>query len=223
MAAASQRPIRLLVINPNSTEAMTGTILAIARAMAPSGAVIEGATNAAAPAAIEGPEDGEAAIPGVLALVRDNPHHDGYLIACFDDTGLQEAREVTTRPVIGIGEASYLKAAHQGRFSVVTTVPEAESVIEDNIAQLGLSESCRSVKAAEIAVLDLEFRKTEAVKRISAEIARQCDGNDISAIVLGCAGMANVLEKLHAPNGVHLVEPVSAGIAHLHHSVVQKG
>lgn len=203
---------RLLVINPNSTAAMTAGILAVARAAAPPAVVVEAVTNHGAPAAIEGPEDGRAATPGVLAAICDNPGFDGYLIACFDDTGLAEARALSPRPVVGIGEASYLAAAASGPFCVVTTVAEAEPVIAGNIAAAGLADRCLGVKAAGISVLDLEYRKDEAAETVAATITRETARHDVSTVVLGCAGMGGIQAALAARAAATLVEPVAAGV-----------
>jgi allantoin racemase len=86
--------VRLLVINPNATAAMTARIETIARAMLPREVEVIARTNAAGPPAIQGPEDGAAALPGLLAEVRRGLAEavDAVVIACFDDTGLAEAR-----------------------------------------------------------------------------------------------------------------------------------
>ena len=83
-----------LIINPNSTQAMTHSILKVARLAAPVDVHLTAVTNHTAPPAIEGPADGDAAVPGVLQAIEDNPQYDGYLIACFDDTGLNEAKTI---------------------------------------------------------------------------------------------------------------------------------
>ena len=78
-------------INPNSTEAMTDRCAASFRANLPAGFDVLAITNHDAPAAIQGPEDGEAAIPGVLDIVARTAA-DAHVIGCFDDTGLARAR-----------------------------------------------------------------------------------------------------------------------------------
>lgn len=60
--------MRLAVINPNSTVSMTDKIAVAARLAAP-GAMIDARTCIGAPASIQGPEDGAAALPFLLAEV----------------------------------------------------------------------------------------------------------------------------------------------------------
>ena len=140
--------MRLVYINPNSTAAMTDSIVGVARAALPE-AVVEGLTNTAGPPAIQGPEDGDAAVPGVLDLVRGASGADAIVIACFDDTGLAEARGAAACPVLGIGQAAYLMAAVMGRrFSVVTSLAVSVPVIRGNIEAAGFGAACLSVRAS---------------------------------------------------------------------------
>jgi len=203
---------RLLIINPNSTEVMTRSILRVAEAAASDDMELHALTNRSAPPAIEGPEDGAAAVPGVLDAIKQNPDFDGFLIACFDDTGLSEAKAASSAHVIGIGEASFAAAAAHGAFCIVTTVPEAEPVIEANVARSKAASLCHGVAAAGISVLDLEFDKEKAIRHVSEEIKKQKRIHNVSTVILGCAGMGGVLPALSDRVGGHLVEPVTSGI-----------
>ena len=272
---------RLLVINPNSTQSMTDNIVKVSKRavyeyVAASHATendgenrnaikitLDGKSNKSAPPAIQGPNDGEIAIPGVLNLIQDNMKmYDGFLIACFDDIGLQESRQLISsssksndvKPAVtGIGEAAYLRAASaaaatvtkvapnanssssQSKFGVVTTVAEAVPVIQENIQNLGLSNKCVKVDAAGIPVLDLERDPTNSSQIVSKTIQNLLseDGSDdddaVSAIVLGCAGMANIVSQLEQdkengilPGHVTLIEPISAGIYQLLDEIVKR-
>ncbi len=85
--------MRILFINPNATVSMTHKIEAAARAAASPGTTILSATNHAGPASIQGAADGAAAEPGLLALIAErDADADAFVIACFDDTGLETAR-----------------------------------------------------------------------------------------------------------------------------------
>ena len=103
----------IVLINPNSTEAMTQ---AMVETVSKAGIVLEGWTSVDGPAAIQGSEDGAACIPPLLALVRkaSDAGAKTIIIGCFDDTGLEAAREIATCPVIGIGQAAYHMAVLAG-------------------------------------------------------------------------------------------------------------
>lgn len=183
----------IIIINPNSTVAMTETLLATARRMMPD-ARIEGWTSHDGPPAIQGPADGAACIPPLLDLVSEAEAAGAtvIIIGCFDDTGLAEARALVDCPVLGLGEAAYAKAARAGRFSVVTTLAVSVPVLEANIAALGLGPQCARVRASGVPVLDLETDPATAIPRVLAEARAALADDDIRAIVLGCAGMVDV-------------------------------
>ncbi|MGC9419113.1 MAG: aspartate/glutamate racemase family protein [Rhodovulum sp.] len=200
----------LVVINPNSTVAMTESILAMARATLP-GAEIEGWTSHDGPPAIQGEADGRLATPPLLDLVgrAGDAGASGIVIACFDDTGLDEARRRAACPVIGIGQAAFHTAALRGwRFSVVTTLPVSVPVIEGNLHAYGLMHMVGRVRASEVPVLALEDDPDAACARIAEEAARAVAEDDVDAIVLGCAGMARITRYLRA----HLSVPVIDGV-----------
>jgi allantoin racemase len=206
--------MRLCFINPNSTASMTAKIAAAARAAASPGTEIVALTSTAGPASIQGPEDGEAAVPGLLALVEANAETmDAFVIACFDDTGLFEARRLTDKPVLGIGEAAFLAARTGGRrFSVVTTLSVSIPVISGNIETYGFAESCIKVRASEVPVLELEREGSAARETVASEIARALDEDRPDAIVLGCAGMADLAEDYAARFGLPVIDGVVAAV-----------
>lgn len=206
---------RLLVVNPNSTTSMTARIGRAAEGVASAGTRIETRTSKAGPPAIQGPEDGKAALPGLFAEIKkgDNRGFSAFIIACFDDTGLYEARRLTKRPVIGIGEAAFHAATLVAeRFSVVTTLSVSVPVIEKNLARYGIMQRCAKVRACEVPVLDLETPGSGAFEKISAEIddAIRTDGCD--AVVLGCAGMADLASELDRIHNVPVIDGVAAAV-----------
>ena len=119
-------------------------------------------------------------MPGLLAEIAAAGPVDAVVIACFDDTGLAEARAIAGCPVIGIGEAAFHAAMLIGaRFSVVTTLAVSVPVIEANLAAYGLASACVRVRASGVPVLGIE--NAEGAERISAEIARAVAEDGVSA------------------------------------------
>jgi allantoin racemase len=204
----------LRIVNPNTTATMTDKIATAARAVASPSTTVEAATSANGPASIEGFLDGALSVPGLLAEIRAGEDRGAaaHVIACFDDTGLDAARSLAAAPVVGIGEAAYHTACFiAGRFSVVTTLARSVPVLQQNIVRYGLSPRCVSVRASGVPVLDLEKRDAGALRRISAEIdAALAEGAE--AIVLGCAGMADLAAELARQHDVPVVEGVAAAV-----------
>ncbi|MBR9764901.1 MAG: HyuE hydantoin racemase [Rhodobacteraceae bacterium] len=204
--------MKIIYINPNSTVSMTEHVVEVARAALP-GAEILGMTNSDGPAAIQGAADGEAAVSGMLLRLREALEHgaDAVVIACFDDTGLSEARAMASCPVLGIGQASYLMAAVLGlRFSVVTSMEVSVPVIRDNVSRFGFSGICASVRASGLPVLTIDEGAPATLDRLAEEIGFARDQDGATAAVLGCAGMAALKPALEARTGMVLIDGVAA-------------
>lgn len=209
-------PLRIHLVNPNTTRSMTEKIAAAARAVAAPGTEIVEATSTMGPASIEGHYDDALALPGLLAAVAQAEALgvDAHIIACFDDTGLDAARSLARAPVVGIGEAGFHFAsliAH--RFSVVTTLSRSIPVIEANLLRSGLERRCARVRASEVAVLELEDPASDARARISEEVGRAVREDRAEAIVLGCAGMADLARALGEAHGVPVIDGVASAVA----------
>lgn len=205
--------MRVLLINPNTTASMTEKIGRAAQLVAAIGTEIVARNPSTGPASIQGAEDGDAALPGLFAEIDAATGFDAIVIACFDDTGLYAARKRTTVPVIGIGEAAYHYAMLVAeRFSVVTTLSVSIPVIQENIMRYGLSARCGKVRASNVPVLELERPGSTARETISDEIASALLYDNSDAIVLGCAGMADLAADLSARHKVPVVDGVAAAV-----------
>lgn len=206
--------MHILVVNPNTTAAMTGKIAEAARRTARKGTEIIAVNPADGPDSIEGFYDGAFCVPGILAEIGQHPEADAVVIACFDDTGLDAARCATDVPVVGIGEAAFHAASFlANRFSVVTTLGRSVPVIENNLVKYGLAARCARVRATDIPVLDLEHDGPEARARIAETIERSIAEDGAEAIVLGCAGMTDLAETLAARAGLPVLDGVACAVA----------
>jgi allantoin racemase len=207
--------MHLNIVNPNTTESMTRTIAAAAERVARPGTRIRAVSSAFGPVSIEGAYDDAFAVPGLLVRIAEGEAEgvDAHVIACFDDTGLDASRALAAKPVIGIGEAAYHVASLLAqRFAVVTTLARSIPVIEDNLLRYGLARRCVRVRAAEVAVLDLEKPGSDARGRIAREIERALAEDFADAIVLGCAGMADFAAELGTRFGVPVIDGVAAAV-----------
>ena len=200
---------KILIVNPNTTASMTDTIAAAARAVAAPGTEISAVTSPMGPASIEGFYDEAFAIPGLIQALLNAPDADAGIIACFDDTGLDAARSVAPFPVVGICEAALVTAGQIAkRIAVVTTLPRSIVPLEELVRRYGFAERA-SVTACNVAVLDLEKPGSGAEQKLEAEIALALD-KGAEAIVLGCAGMADL--ALSRKFGVPVIDGVAAAV-----------
>jgi allantoin racemase len=206
--------MKLLVVNPNSTTAMTDKI---ARSIAPraaAGTQVSFRNPDDTPASIEGHYDEAASVMAMLDIIgeAEAAGNEGTIIACFDDPGIGAAREIASGPVIGICEAAMQVASIlAARFSVVTTLPRSVPIIEDLAVRYGMERRCRRVHAADIPVLALEHDPdARLIVRDAIRRAVAHDGSD--AVVLGCAGMADLTDWLSDEAGVPVIDGCLAGL-----------
>jgi allantoin racemase len=210
--------MRILIINPNTTASMTEAIGLAAAKVASTGTAVLAVNPETGPASIQGAEDGAAALPGLYAVfdqyMKGPDPFDAVIVACFDDTGLDELRARSQVPITGIGEAAYRLAAEKDSpFSVITTLAVSIPVLEYNIKSYGLASECARVRASEIPVLALEQDPEQALARIGSEIAVAMKIDQCRSIVLGCAGMADMALILENTYSIPVIEGVSAAVA----------
>jgi allantoin racemase len=215
--------MRIHVINPNTTASMTKKIGVAAKAAASPGVEVRAVNPDFGPRSIEGYFDEAFSVPGLLAEVAKAPDADAFVIACFDDTGLEAARCATEAPVIGIGEAAFHMASLIAeKFSVVTTLARSIAPIERNLVKYGLVGRCGRVRASNVTVLALEEPGSGARRIIAKEIVRAVAEDGAEAIVLGCAGMTDLARDLEKEAGVPVLDGVACAVS-LAESLVRIG
>ena len=208
--------MQIFLINPNATESMTQGAAASARHVAlPDTQIVTGTGKGGAPLSIEGFSDEAMAVPSMLAQIRaaEAAGAQATVIACFDDPGLDAAREVAAGPVLGICQSAVQAAMVLAkRFSIITTLPRSVPVIEDLVQNYGAGHHCRRVRAIDLPVLALESDSSHAFGLLVAEIARARDEDGAEAVVLGCAGMAEMAADLSRETGVLVIDGVTVAI-----------
>jgi len=205
--------MNILFVNPNSTDSMTDKVRLTAKSILPTDVNVIAVSNPDGPASIQGPQDGDLAVPGMLNVMQAHVQQqiDAMVIACFDDTGIEKARKMFKVPILGIGQAAYHASMLAGNtFSVVTTLSVSVPIIEQNINDFGVSPYCKRVRASEVPVLDLEKPGSDAEQRISDEISKAISEDQCDAIVLGCAGMTDLVNRMEQRHGLPIVDGVAA-------------
>jgi allantoin racemase len=204
---------KIVVINPNTTASMTDRIRLVSESVISDDYCLTVVNPSSGPASIEGYYDEAMSLAGLLDLVKQ--HHDaaGFVIACFDDTGLDAARCLTASPVVGIGEAAYHMASMiSNKFGVVTTLSRSIPALEHNLVRYGLAARCSGVRASDIPVLEVEASNGTAFERINAEVEQAIKTDKAEAIVLGCAGMAELGATLHDLHNIPVLDGISCAI-----------
>lgn len=206
--------MRILVVNVNTTESMTDSIVESARDVAAPGTEIVGLTPTFGADSCEGNVESYLAAVGVLdAVLRYPEPFDAVIQAGFGEhgrEGLQEALEV---PVVDITEAAAIMAGLLGhKFGVVTTLDRTVPLIEDRLLLAGLDRRCVTVVASGMSVLELEEDHDRTVAAIVAKAHQIVTENGAEVICLGCGGMAGLDDAVAAATGAPVVDGVASAV-----------
>jgi allantoin racemase len=202
---------RLGLLNPNTDERHTAAMRGVALDALPEGSKVIAVTAPRGPKAIESEVDSVLAAAEVIRMLESLPDMDAYLIACFGDPGLDAARELTSAPVVGIGEAAYEAAGLVSKkFAVVTTLPRGVAALEDAVTRSGLASRCVGVAPLHIPVSDQGTDHPGTTAAIIAVGQRLVD-DGAEALVLACGGMADVAAAVQGAVRVPVCDGVSFG------------
>lgn len=204
----------IFVLNPNSSQSVTDALSASLEPLRFSGGPrIVCETLAQGPPAIESDAHVAAVAGPVCAYVRAHEADAGaFVIACFSDPGLQQARAASTRPVFGMAECGLLTAlAHGRRFGVISILETSLARHLRYIRALGIESRLAGDLALDLGVLELADHAV-ALERMSSVGARLRDEHGADVIVLGCAGMAALRERLEDNLDLPVIEPVQAAV-----------
>lgn len=206
--------MRILVVNPNTTQAMTDEIGAAAQAAAAPDTTIDCVSPESGPRSIEGHADEVLAAYNTLDLVaRTHGQYDGYVIACFGDPAIAACREVADVPVVGIAEAAFhLASLVAYKWSIVTVLPRVKPFMEEVVHRNGMDARCASIRCTPLTVLEIEA-DIDRTKRMMLEEARDAIANDgAEAILLGCAGLGPIDKTMQEALGVPVFDGTACAV-----------
>lgn len=216
---------RLLVLNPNTTEAVTRRLGAMARAALPGVDIVEatgrfGCAYVASRAAFA--IAGHAALDAFAAQGADC---DAVLLACFGDPGLEALREIAGVPVIGLIEATAQEAGEMAaqaggqapppeprRFAIVTGGERWPAMLAEILRARGLADRCVGIRAVAPTGGDIA-RDPQAARAILHEACRDAIEKDgAQAVILGGAGLVGLAAELQPEIGAPVICSVEAGL-----------
>ena len=127
--------MKLLVLNPNTTAAMTDKAVAEVRRLAPAHWAVRGVTAALGCEVIA---SRASFVTGAWAALETLRAQDGWadavLLACFGDPGLAALREVSDVPIIGMAEAALREAVALGRpYHLVTAGAAWDAMLRETV------------------------------------------------------------------------------------------
>jgi allantoin racemase len=209
----TQGPI--VVINPNSTEAVTAAIdVALEPLRLSGGPQIVCQTLHEGPPGVESQQDADAVIePLCRTIAAQDNLASAFVIACFSDPGLYSAREATAKPVLGIAECGILTALTLGhRFGVISILAKSVPRHLRYVAAMGVGGRLAADLPIGLGVTELGDART-TMARMTDIGCRLRDAHGADVLVMGCAGMARYRDELEAAARIPVVEPTQAAVA----------
>jgi Asp/Glu/hydantoin racemase len=205
----------ILVINPNSSEAVTrGIDEAVAPLRMAGGPAIECMTLKEGPPGIETQQHVDGVVAPIVRTVRErDTDFAAFVIACYSDPGLHSVREVTRKPVLGISECGILTALTLGqKFGVIAILRQSIPRHLRYIGALGVADRLAGELPVGLGVTELAD-ETKTVGRM-VEVGRALrDAHGADVVVMGCAGMARYRKPLQDAIGIPVVEPTQAAVS----------
>jgi Asp/Glu/hydantoin racemase len=215
-AAVYDRPVVpiVLLVNPNTTAAVTQAILERAREAARPGTELRAVTAPfGAPYVMTREDNRTAAQAALAALAAHATGCDGAVIAAFSDPGLAEARARLPVPVVGIAEAAMLTACMLGaRFSILTIAPRLASVFRELAEGYGLGSRLASVRALDWPAQDV-IRRPDAVADALVALGQAAvTRDDAQVLILGGAPLARLHERMAGRVDAPLLDGVGCAV-----------
>jgi allantoin racemase len=205
----------IVVINPNSTEAVTAAMdEGLAKLRIEGGPAIECLTLADGPPGIESQSDADSVIAPLCRTIRARDNDAAaFVVACFSDPGLHSARDITRKPVLGIAECGILAALTLGqRFGIIAILARSVPRHLRYVGAMGLSGRLAGDLPIGLGVTELA-KEEVTLKRMIETGARLRDDKGADVLVMGCAGMARYRARLQSALGIPVVEPTQAAVA----------
>lgn len=214
--------MRINVINGNTFDAMTAEIDQSAQAARSPDTEIITTQPKLGPISIESYYDEYLAIPGILEMIQlaeaeaatnVAANYDAFVLACWGDPGIEAARELTTKPVVGIAEASmYVANMLAARWGVLTTQHRTLDMVEKTVYKTGFSHRCVSIRTTGIPVTETETARQSTLELLEMEARKAIAEDRVEAFCLGCAGMAGLDRQLEQRVGVPFIDSVAAAV-----------
>jgi allantoin racemase len=203
--------LKILIINPNTSDSMTAKIRAVAEAVKREDCEVTVTCPQQGPVTLESSYEEAYAIGPTIDLVRQSceQDYDAVILACFCDVGVEAAKEISSVPVLGLEEATLSIALLLGeKFSIMTEKRPRVAMKELHVRRHGLLERMASIRPLERSVSELDA-DPEGTKAAGLDLARRMieeDGAEV--IIMGCAAMAGYGDDIERILGVPVLDPL---------------
>lgn len=205
--------MRLLVINPNTTAAVTEALQRRIAAVAGDAVQVDAITARFGSAYIADESSyaigAHAALDAYAAHVYAGAKPDAIVLGCFGDPGVWALREVSGVPVMGLAEAAMREASNIGRYAIVTGGAAWKPMLERLARSLELDRLLS--KVITVAPTAAQLAANPAMgQALLADACREA-ARDADAVIVGGAALAGMAALLQGEVPVPLIDSVDAG------------
>ncbi|MEP9352304.1 aspartate/glutamate racemase family protein [Xanthobacter sp. KR7-65] len=213
--------MKLLVLNANTTTAVTDRMVAALTARCPAEVELVAATagfglpyvGTRAAAAVAG----HAAVEAVRAAVAGErgsgrAPFDACLHACFGEPGIEALRAENDFPVAGMAEASILTALQLGeRFSIVTVGEAWPPMLRDLMRRAGLDARCAGFGVVSGDALSLSASHQDGLWAVERVVGETIAAQDPDVVIIGGAALAGYAASIAPSAPVPVLDSLVAG------------
>ena len=153
-------------------------------------------------------------ISDLVKKVENNNRSDAFIVASFEDIGVDTIRKISSKSIIGIGEASfYIANIIANKFSIITNLSQTHEAIKNNLVKYDMDHKCVSLKSIEVPILDMETMSKANIRKLDIEIQRTISEDKPEAIILTSAGISDLTKTLSEKYNLPFIEGISAATA----------
>ncbi len=150
-------------------------------------------------------------ISKLIKVVEKNNSSDAFIIVSFEDVGVDTIRKITSKPIIGLGEASfYIANIIANKFSVITNLSYSHEALKNNLIKYDMDHKCVSIKSIEVPVLDMDTMSKSNLIKLDNEIQRTISEDDPEAIIITSPGIFDLSKNLSNKFNIPIIEGVTA-------------
>jgi allantoin racemase len=205
--------MKLLLINGNTTQAMTDRVVAEATRCAAPGTTISGVTARFGVGIVA--TEAEEAVAGhavLEALAANFTGHDAAILAISFDTALLGARQIVPIPVVGMTEASLLTACLLGRrFGLISFWQSSRAMYLDLVRRAGLSQRMAAFETIDLANSATYLREGGQDAAV-IDAAGRLIAAGADAVVVAGAAVAGIAHRLRAQLSVPLLDGIACAV-----------
>ena len=147
----------------------------------------------------------------LIKEIESNNSSDAFIIACYEDVGIDDIRKITSKPVMGIGEAAFYTAnIIANKFSIITNLSASHEALKNNLIKYDLEHKCVSLKSIEVPILDMETMSKSNIKKLESAINRTIIEDNPEAIIITSPGILNLTKIFSDRFNIPIIEGVTA-------------